>query len=222
MVWRHRQTVGYRIFLVITIPATYFFYISIMGLFSDSSNIGYEANWRKYIEYFSPFFTHFRANEKFYFEIIVGIKKKCFSRESNFSFFSNPIFFFSSHVCLLLRRYIFLENRKLLQTSELEQQGNDSYNCTPPAIKEFPPDGFTREQRQAGFVIIHFVIAIYLFLLLAIVCDDYFVPSIKKICEREYITEGLLSRLHHIFTYPVVFYINIIIFCVWLCFSLSL
>lgn len=79
------------------------------------------------------------------------------------------------------------QGRKLLQASELKQQENDSYNCTPPAIKEFPPDGFTREQRQAGFIIIHFVIAIYLFLLLAIVCDDYFVPSIKKICEREYI-----------------------------------
>ncbi|XP_072753163.1 sodium/potassium/calcium exchanger 4 isoform X2 [Anoplolepis gracilipes] len=83
------------------------------------------------------------------------------------------------------------EERKLLQVNELEQQGNDSYNCTPPAIKEFPSDGFTRQQREAGFVIIHFVIAIYLFLLLAIVCDDYFVPSIKKICERLNVTEDV-------------------------------
>ncbi|CAL1687979.1 unnamed protein product [Lasius platythorax] len=128
MVWRHRHTVGYRIFLVITIPATYFFCVSMMGLFSDSSSISYEADWR---------------------------------------------------------------GRKLLQASELEQQGNDSYNCTSPAIKEFPSDGFTRQQRQAGFVIIHFVIAIYLFLLLAIVCDDYFVPSIKKICEKLNVTEDV-------------------------------
>lgn len=96
-------------------------------------------------------------------------------------------FFFTS----LLMPVFVLGGRKLLQ-AELEQQGNDSYNCTPPTIKEFPSDGFTRQQRQAGFVVIHFVIAIYLFLLLAIVCDDYFVPSIKKICESEYITEGLL------------------------------
>ncbi|XP_070159501.1 sodium/potassium/calcium exchanger 4 isoform X1 [Polyergus mexicanus] len=128
MVWRHRHMVGYRIFLVITIPATYIFCVSMMGLFSDSSNIDYEADWR---------------------------------------------------------------GRKLLQMSELEQQGNDSYNCTPPAIKEFPSDGFTRQQRQAGFIIIHFVIAIYLFLLLAIVCDDYFVPSIKKICEKLNVTEDV-------------------------------
>ncbi|KAH0954377.1 hypothetical protein HN011_007760 [Eciton burchellii] len=81
--------------------------------------------------------------------------------------------------------------RKLLQASEFEPQENDSYNCTPPAIKEFPPDGLTRQQRQAGFIIVHFVIAIYLFLLLAIVCDDYFVPSIKKICENLNVTEDV-------------------------------
>ncbi|KAL6254193.1 hypothetical protein P5V15_014815 [Pogonomyrmex californicus] len=132
MVWRRKHTVGYRIFFVIIIPATYFFCVGIMGLFSDSTtNVGYAKdlhNWR---------------------------------------------------------------GRRLLQTSELEQFGNDSYNCTPPAIKEFPPDGLTRQQRQAGFIIIHFVIAIYLFLLLAIVCDDYFVPSIKKICEKLNVTEDV-------------------------------
>lgn len=85
----------------------------------------------------------------------------------------------------------------MLQTSELEQQGNESYNCTPPAIKEFPSDGLTRQQRQAGFIIVHFVIAIYLFLLLAIVCDDYFVPSIKKICESEYREQKGLFRIRH-------------------------
>ena len=83
----------------------------------------------------------------------------------------------------------------MLQVSEFEQPGNDSFNCTPPAIKEFPPDGLTRQQRQAGFIIIHFVITIYLFLLLAIVCDDYFVPSIKKICESEYKRE-LFGNIH--------------------------
>ncbi|KYM99224.1 Sodium/potassium/calcium exchanger 3 [Cyphomyrmex costatus] len=129
MVWRRRQTVGYRILFVITIPAMYFFYASIMGQLSDSTtNVGYAADWR---------------------------------------------------------------GRRLLQASEFEQPGNDSYNCTPPAIKEFPSDGFTRQQRQAGFIIIHFVIAIYLFLLLAIVCDDYFVPSIKKICEKLDVTEDV-------------------------------
>jgi hypothetical protein len=58
-------------------------------------------------------------------------------------------------------------------------------NCTPPSIHEFPSDGFTRQQRQSGYIIIHFVTAIYSFFLLAIVCDDFFVPSITRICESE-------------------------------------
>ncbi|XP_046421271.1 sodium/potassium/calcium exchanger 4-like isoform X1 [Neodiprion fabricii] len=64
-------------------------------------------------------------------------------------------------------------------------------NCSAPAIQEFPPDGFTREQRQHGFVAIHFAIASYLFLLLAVVCDDFFVPSIKMICDKLGMTEDV-------------------------------
>nr|CAD7586816.1 unnamed protein product [Timema genevievae] len=55
-------------------------------------------------------------------------------------------------------------------------------NCTPPAILDFPPDLFTPEQRRAGAAVLHGVLACYLFVLLAIVCDDYFVPSIKRMC----------------------------------------
>lgn len=59
----------------------------------------------------------------------------------------------------------------------------EGYNCTSAAIFEFPSDGFTREQRQHGWVVLHFVLACYGFVLLAIVCDDYFVPTIKRICD---------------------------------------
>ena len=60
-------------------------------------------------------------------------------------------------------------------------------SCTPPSIKEFPSDGLTREQRRHGFLAVHIIIAVYSFFLLAIVCDDFFVPSITKICESKYI-----------------------------------
>nr|CAD7575830.1 unnamed protein product [Timema californicum] len=65
------------------------------------------------------------------------------------------------------------EGRKLLWQGE---------NCTPPAILDFPPDLFTPEQRRAGAAVLHGVLACYLFVLLATVCDDYFVPSIKRMC----------------------------------------
>ncbi|XP_019872937.1 sodium/potassium/calcium exchanger 4-like [Aethina tumida] len=64
-------------------------------------------------------------------------------------------------------------------------------NCTPPAINEFPSDGFTRAQRQQGWVVIHALIACYLFILLAIVCDDYFVPAIKNFCDALNMSEDI-------------------------------
>lgn len=64
---------------------------------------------------------------------------------------------------------------------------NDDYdetniNCTAPAIDEFPPDGFTREQRQQGWITLHIVLVCYCFWFLAIICDDYFVPAIENMC----------------------------------------
>lgn len=54
--------------------------------------------------------------------------------------------------------------------------------CTPAAILELPSDGFTRENRQNGWIMIHALIACYCFWLLATICDEYFVPAIEVIC----------------------------------------
>lgn len=59
-----------------------------------------------------------------------------------------------------------------------------AYICSPPAYKEFPPDLFTNEQRYHGAMILHFILVIYMFIALSIVCDEYFVTSLDKICER--------------------------------------
>lgn len=56
-------------------------------------------------------------------------------------------------------------------------------NCTPAAIFEFPSDGFTRQDRKHGWITVHLLIAAYCFWLLAIVCDDYFVPAIELMCK---------------------------------------
>uniref|UniRef100_A0A8D1JA04 Sodium/calcium exchanger membrane region domain-containing protein n=1 Tax=Sus scrofa TaxID=9823 RepID=A0A8D1JA04_PIG len=56
-------------------------------------------------------------------------------------------------------------------------------NCTDPAIHEFPTDLFSNEERQHGAVLLHVLGALYMFYALAIVCDDFFVPSLEKICE---------------------------------------
>ncbi|XP_012141576.2 putative sodium/potassium/calcium exchanger CG1090 isoform X1 [Megachile rotundata] len=57
-------------------------------------------------------------------------------------------------------------------------------NCSPPAIEQFPRPLMGPNARKHGGLIIHILVAIYTFLGLAIVCDDYFVSSLDRICEE--------------------------------------
>uniref|UniRef100_A0A6P7F8W4 Sodium/potassium/calcium exchanger 3-like n=1 Tax=Diabrotica virgifera virgifera TaxID=50390 RepID=A0A6P7F8W4_DIAVI len=72
--------------------------------------------------------------------------------------------------------------RHLLQVNNVTDHPNE--NCTSPAINEFPSDGFTREQRRHGAIVLHILLSCYLFVLLATVCDIYFVPAVKKFCSN--------------------------------------
>ncbi|XP_014254457.1 probable sodium/potassium/calcium exchanger CG1090 [Cimex lectularius] len=56
-------------------------------------------------------------------------------------------------------------------------------NCTPPAIEQFPRPLISPSSRKHGAIIIHVLVCIYSFIGLAIVCDDYFVTSLDRICE---------------------------------------
>ncbi|XP_052863771.1 probable sodium/potassium/calcium exchanger CG1090 [Anopheles cruzii] len=57
-------------------------------------------------------------------------------------------------------------------------------NCTPPAIEQFPEPLMGPNVRKHGGLILHVLVAIFTFLGLAIVCDDYFVSSLDRICEE--------------------------------------
>ncbi|XP_046142762.1 probable sodium/potassium/calcium exchanger CG1090 isoform X2 [Osmia bicornis bicornis] len=57
-------------------------------------------------------------------------------------------------------------------------------NCSPPAIEQFPRPLMGPNARKHGGLIIHILVAVYTFLGLAIVCDDYFVSSLDRICEE--------------------------------------
>ncbi|XP_020778758.2 sodium/potassium/calcium exchanger 3 [Boleophthalmus pectinirostris] len=79
-------------------------------------------------------------------------------------------------------------SRKLLQS---EESLNQSEAEPRAAIHEFPEDIFTKEQRKNGAVCLHALCAIYMFYALAIVCDDYFVPSLEKISENLQLSEDV-------------------------------
>ncbi|XP_074532218.1 sodium/potassium/calcium exchanger 3 [Halichoeres trimaculatus] len=86
------------------------------------------------------------------------------------------------------------ESRHLLQElydNESKLYAEPEKNCTEPAIHEFPRDYFTNQERVDGAVGLHVLCAVYMFYALALVCDDYFVPSLEKICERLQLSEDV-------------------------------
>ncbi|XP_044515934.1 sodium/potassium/calcium exchanger 4 [Gracilinanus agilis] len=79
-------------------------------------------------------------------------------------------------------------NRRLMASVNGTQAAK---NCTDPAIHEFPTDLFSNKERQHGAVLLHILGALYMFYALAIVCDDFFVPSLEKICEKLHLSEDV-------------------------------
>ncbi|KAL1270526.1 hypothetical protein QQF64_029542 [Cirrhinus molitorella] len=68
---------------------------------------------------------------------------------------------------------------------------NQTIDTPRAAIHEFPEDIFTKEQRKRGAILLHVLCAVYMFYALAIVCDDYFVPSLEKISENLQLSEDV-------------------------------
>ncbi|XP_060943411.1 sodium/potassium/calcium exchanger 3-like [Limanda limanda] len=86
------------------------------------------------------------------------------------------------------------DSRHLLQEvfdNESKLYSEPEKNCTEPAIHEFPRDYFTFQERAEGAVGLHVLCAVYMFYALALVCDDYFVPSLEKLCERLQLSEDV-------------------------------
>ena len=70
------------------------------------------------------------------------------------------------------------------EQSSLSFDNRPLVNCTPLAVNQFPSDKFTQSERRSGAVILHCILVVYMFLALAIVCDDFFVPSLEAISEK--------------------------------------
>ncbi|CAK6979398.1 sodium/potassium/calcium exchanger 2-like [Scomber scombrus] len=56
---------------------------------------------------------------------------------------------------------------------------------------DYPPDLFTREERRKGAVVLHMFGMIYMFIALAIVCDEFFVPALTVITEKLTISDDV-------------------------------
>ncbi|WKX88954.1 hypothetical protein Q1695_008528 [Nippostrongylus brasiliensis] len=56
---------------------------------------------------------------------------------------------------------------------------------------QFPPDAFSLETRQRGAVLLHVCGLVYMFVSLAIVCDEFFVPSLAVLTEKLAISDDV-------------------------------
>ncbi|KAM4564887.1 sodium/potassium/calcium exchanger 2 isoform 6-T9 [Fundulus diaphanus] len=56
---------------------------------------------------------------------------------------------------------------------------------------DYPRDLFTREERRQGAVVLHMFGMIYMFIALAIVCDEFFVPALTVITEKLSISDDV-------------------------------
>ncbi|XP_017267523.1 sodium/potassium/calcium exchanger 4 isoform X2 [Kryptolebias marmoratus] len=79
--------------------------------------------------------------------------------------------------------------RKLM--ASVSENETEPKNCSEPAIHEFPDDFFSNNDRKSGAVLLHIVATLYMFLALAITCDEYFVTSLEKICEKLDLSEDV-------------------------------
>ncbi|XP_076305086.1 sodium/potassium/calcium exchanger Nckx30C-like [Tachypleus tridentatus] len=76
-------------------------------------------------------------------------------------------------------------SRRLLQSAN---QNTSEPTKKPP---QFPEDLFTEQQRKNGLVCLHVFGLVYMFIGLAIVCDEFFVPSLDVITEKLQISEDV-------------------------------
>jgi sodium/potassium/calcium exchanger 2 len=82
-----------------------------------------------------------------------------------------------------------------LPPSPMPPNGSDEVTATaadePAKDPLFPDDLFTMQQRRHGAVVLHVLGLVYMFVALAIVCDEFFVPSLDVIIEKLGISEDV-------------------------------
>lgn len=70
----------------------------------------------------------------------------------------------------------------LLQCAAADASG-PVFNCTVAAIEQFPRPLMRPELRSRGGIAVHVLASLYMFAALAVICEDYFVPSLEVICD---------------------------------------
>lgn len=76
-------------------------------------------------------------------------------------------------------------------TSSCSSSSSTTSNSTETSGGEFPDDFLSYEQKAHGGIIVHIFLIFYMFMGLAIVCDEYFEPSLEILCEDLHLKEDV-------------------------------
>ncbi|KFV39757.1 Sodium/potassium/calcium exchanger 1 [Tyto alba] len=95
-----------------------------------------------------------------------------------------------------IRHCVYVDPEPTVPITTTPQQENvsESYPDGKPPYEskgEYPRDLFSVEERREGWVVLHIFGMIYVFVALAIVCDEYFVPALGVITEKLQISEDV-------------------------------
>ena len=67
---------------------------------------------------------------------------------------------------------------------ECAEDGDKKKNANKTDEAMFPKDAFSKDQLKHGAIIFHIIGILYMFYALALVCDEFFVPSLEVIIEK--------------------------------------
>ncbi|XP_028966305.1 sodium/potassium/calcium exchanger Nckx30C [Galendromus occidentalis] len=107
-----------------------------------------------------------------------------------YSAFNSHITWPLGHSCASHAEEAF-HSRSLLQYSATTTTAPNNATQHASGSAQFPKDLFTVQQRRQGAVILHVTGLVYMFVALAIVCDEFFIPALDVITEKLGISEDV-------------------------------
>ncbi len=82
-------------------------------------------------------------------------------------------------------------DRRWLQRKLLQGDANTTDEPDSTGGSEYPPDLFSMDEIRKGAIVLYIVGVIYMFVALAIVCDEFFVPALEVIIDKLDISEDV-------------------------------
>ena len=75
------------------------------------------------------------------------------------------------------------QSRDTRPASTTTSTGATGDDCIAPSIQDFPTDLFTQRQRMYGALVFHLTFAVFLYMAITKVCDDYFMNALDLITQ---------------------------------------